>query len=166
MVLKSLLKNPVLGFGILIFILFLFQLRDNNMFEQRAQSMKATSCRSVKVRLDKYLHPSWTLRCNDNNLEVTIPADVKVIPENIEDKEILRKEMYKALANSYISIAKYALPESLERTMMVVVKLVHPKMVLSSISEGKYVVKLATLKNKNNLARHIHQTIQVQEITE
>lgn len=165
MVLKSLLKNPVLGFGILIFILFLFQLRENGAYNKRAQSMKATSCRSVKVRLDKYMHPSWVLNCNENNLEVTIPADLKVIPEDVQDKEFLRKEMYKVLANSYISIAKYALPESLERTMMIVVKLVHPQMVLSSISEGKYVAKLRTLKNKNNLARHIHQTVQVQEVT-
>ncbi len=165
MVLKSLLKNPVLAFGILIFIIFLLQLRDNGAFDKRASSMMATSCRSVKVRLDKYLHPSWKIECNKNNLEVTIPADTKVIPENMEDKQILKQEMYKALANSYISISRYAMEESLERTMMIVVKLIHPQMILSSISEGKYVVKLKTLKNKNNLARHIHQTIQVQEVT-
>ncbi|POB14912.1 hypothetical protein C0Z22_00630 [Halobacteriovorax sp. DA5] len=127
--------------------------------------MLATSCRSVKVRLDKYMHPSWKIECNKNNLEVTIPVDEKIVPEGT-DKEILRQEMYKALANSYISISRYAMDESLERTMMVVVKLVHPKMILSSLSEGKYVVKLKTLKNKNNLARHIHQTIQVQEVAE
>ncbi|MFG1499789.1 hypothetical protein ABMA70_06215 [Halobacteriovorax sp. XZX-3] len=165
MVLKSLLRNPVLGFGILIFIIFIFQLRENGAFQKRADSMLATSCRSVKVRLDKYMHPSWKIECNKNNLEVTIPVDEKIVPEGT-DKEILRQEMYKALANSYISISRYAMDESLERTMMVVVKLVHPKMILSSLSEGKYVVKLKTLKNKNNLARHIHQTIQVQEVAE
>ncbi|MFG1483244.1 hypothetical protein ACRXCV_14145 [Halobacteriovorax sp. GFR7] len=165
MVLKSLLRNPVLGFGILIFIIFIFQLRENGAFQKRADRMLATSCRSVKVRLDKYMHPSWKIECNKNNLEVTIPVDEKIVPEGT-DKEILRREMYKALANSYISISRYAMEESLERTMMVVVKLVHPKMILSSLSEGKYVVKLKTLKNKNNLARHIHQTIQVQEVAE
>ena len=165
MVLKSLLKNPILAFGILIFIIFLFQLRDNGAFQKRSENMIATSCRSVKVRLDKYLHPTWKIECNKNNLEVTIPVDPKIVPE-AADKEILKAEMYKALANSYISISRYSMEESLERTMMIVVKLVHPKMIISSISEGQYVVKLKTLKNKNNLARHIHQTIQVQEVTE
>lgn len=164
MVLKSLLKNPVLAFGILIFIIFIFQLRENGAFQKRAESMMATSCRSVKVRLDKYLHPTWKIECNKNNLEVTIPVDEKIAPKGA-DLETIRAEMYKALANSYIAISRYAMEESLERTMMVVVKLVHPKLTLSSISEGKFVVKLKTLKNKNNLARHIHQTIQVQEIT-
>lgn len=165
MIAKSLMKNPILMVGILLMSIFLFQLRDQGFFKKRASSMLPTSCKAVKVRLDKYFHKTWKIECLENNLSLEIPVDEKVVSHKLTDTKILRAQMYKALANSYISVSKYAPQESLERTMIISVRLVHPNMTLNSISEGKHVYNLKNMKNFKNISAHIKQTIQVQELT-
>ena len=88
MVLKSLMKNPMLMIGFLFLAIFLFQLRDQGYFDQRSAKLIPTSCKAVKVRLDKYLHDSWEISCNENNLEVIVPIEESVI-ENMEKTLII-----------------------------------------------------------------------------
>ena len=165
MIAKSLMKNPILMVGILLMSIFLFQLRDQGFFKGRAAKMLPTSCKAVKVRLDKFYHKTWTIECNENNLSLVIPVDKKVVDPDLKDPKLLKATMYKALANSYISVAKYAPHESLERTMIISVRLVHPHMTLNSISEGRHVINLKNMKNFKNISAHMQQTIQVQEVT-
>lgn len=165
MIAKSLMKHPVLMMGILLLSIFLFDLRDRNFFKQRVESLTPTSCKAVKVRLDRYLHKSWDITCNENNLVIEVPVDEKVISHKLADPTLLKQKMYKALANSYISISRYSPPDSLERTMMVSVRLIHPNMTINSVSEGRHVYNMKALKNLSNLAKHFSQTVQVQEVT-
>jgi hypothetical protein len=164
MMLKSLMKNPILAVGILFFVLFMYQLRDQGFFAQRANSMIPTSCKAVKVRLDKYMHESWEIDCSGNNLQVYAPVDKKLAQQKFEDLNILRQNLYKALANTYISLSRYAPSDSLERTMIISVSLEHPQMQLNSVSEGKHVFNLKNMKNFKRISQHIKSTIQVQEV--
>lgn len=165
MVLKSLMKNPILMVGILFLVIFLYELRDKGYFAQRAQNLIPTSCKSVKARLDKYMHESWDISCNENNLVVALPVDKKIVSDDIKDPKLLKEKMYKALANTYISISRYSPPESLERTMIISVSLVHPNLTINSISEGKHVYNMKSMKNMKNLSKHFSKTVQVQEVT-
>lgn len=178
MVLKSLMKNPMLMIGFLFLAIFLFQLRDQGYFDQRSAKLIPTSCKAVKVRLDKYLHDSWEISCNENNLEVIVPIEESVI-ENMEKtfpKEELRtkdhkpfklglqKTLFTVMANSYISVAKYSPEDSLSRTDIISLRVIHPILTLNSISEGKHVVNLKTIKNFKRVTKHLESTVQVQEV--
>lgn len=165
MVAKSLMKNPILMVGILLMSLFLFQLRDQGFFKDRAAKMLPTSCKAVKVRLDKYFHKTWKIACDGNNLNLEIPVDKKVVNYDLKDPKVLKPIMYKALANSYISVSKYSPQDSLERTMIISIRLIHPHMTLNSISEGRHVFNLKNMKNFKLISEHLQKTIQVQEVT-
>ena len=164
MFLKSIMKKPMLMIGFLFLIIVLFEMRDKGIFLSRRDKVQATSCRAVTARLEKYYHQSWDISCNQNNLIIIAPVDNKIIIKNKENKNALKKEMYKILANIYISISRYSPAENLQRTMMVSVRLTHPQLTLNSISEGRHIFNLKSMKNQNNLALHIKRTIQVQEI--
>ncbi|OIQ19029.1 MAG: hypothetical protein BM556_07015 [Bacteriovorax sp. MedPE-SWde] len=159
------MKNPILMVGFLFLAIFLFGLRDKGFFAKRANKLVPTSCKAVMVRLDKYLHKSWDVECDGNNLVINAPVDKKIVDPNLKDPKLLKPLMYKALANSYISISRYSPPDSLERTMIISVRLIHPHMTLNSISEGKHVSNLKGIKNFKNISKHIRETIQVQEVT-
>ena len=160
------MKNPILAVGILFFMIFMYQLRDKGIFESRISSLLPTSCKPVKIRLEKYMHKSWDISCNENNLVVVADVDDKLIKDEIKDMNMLKAKMYKALANTYITISKYSPSDSLERTMIISVKLKHPKLILNSISEGKHVYNLKDMKNFKMISQHIKSTIQVQEVAQ
>lgn len=165
MILKSLMKNPILVIGFLFMAIFLFQLRDGGFFAKRAESMIPTSCKAVVVRLAKYMHKSWDIECKGNNLQIEIEVDEVVIPKLLSDMKELRPKMYKALANSYSTISKYSPEDSLSRTDFISVRLIHHNLTLNSISEGKHVANVKSLKDLNNLSKHFSQTVRVQEVT-
>ena len=164
--------------GFLFLAIFIFQLRDQGFFKKRSAKLIPTSCKAVMVRLDKYMHNSWSLTCNENNLEVIVPIESELIKninksfpietdrkkENDSYKSALRETLFKVMANSYISIAKYSPEESLERTDIISLRVVHPHLTINSISEGKHVVNLKTLKNFKLISNHLKSTIQIQEI--
>jgi len=145
--------------------IFLFQLRDKGFFTKRANSMIPTSCKSVMVRLAKYMNESWEMKCNGNNLLIETYVDPKVIDYKLRDPKALREKMYKALANSYSSVSRYSAEDSLSRTNIISLRLIHPFLTLNSMSEGKHVVNIKNMKNLSNLSRHFEQTIRVQEVT-
>ncbi|WP_157680606.1 hypothetical protein [Bacteriovorax sp. Seq25_V] len=159
------MKNPILMVGILFMAIFLFQLRDKGFFSKRAESMIPTSCKSVMVRLNKYMNDAWEMKCNGNNLLIETKVDPKVIDPKLKDPKILREKMYKALANSYASISRYSLEESLSRTNIISFRLIHPHLTLNSMSEGQHVANIKNMKEVSNLSRHFQQTIRVQEVT-
>ncbi len=154
--------------GFLFLSIFLFQLRDQGYFSKRADKMIPTSCKAVKARVVKYLHETWKLKCQKNNLEIIIPvpADSLKISNKKEDskfKEELRYGMYRILANSYISVSKYSPPDSLERTDIISISLRHPRIHVNSISQGKHVVNLKSMKNFEKIRDHLQRTVQIQE---
>lgn len=165
MVLKSLMKNPIFAIGFLLMTIFLFQLRDKGIFSSRAQKMIPTSCKAVAVRLDKYMSPKWEMTCNENNLAIITKVDPALIKPDIKDPKELRQLMYKALANIYVSISNYSPKDSLSRTNIISVRLIHNNLTLNSMSEGRHVVNIDGLKNLENLSEHFKQTIRVQEVT-
>jgi hypothetical protein len=54
--------------------------------------------------------------------------------------------------------------ESLARTPVVRLKLIHKLMTINALTEGRHLSKLTTLTNPKFVANHIQQTVQVQEV--
>ena len=159
-----LMKNPILGVGILLCIILLFQLRQKGWMDSRRAKLTPSSCRALLVKLDRRIPANWKSRCEGrlfNNLaiEITMPDKIKL--SNTKD---LRAYLYRETANALIFVAKTSPSDNLERTDLVRLKLIHPKMKLNALSEGPFVAKLATLTNKKMIAHHIHSTVKTQEI--
>lgn len=166
MPLKSLMKNPILAIGILFSIIFLFQAGEKfNWWESRRKKLMPSSCKAVRVKLDRRIPANWSSKCEGSDfnslaVEINYPQEKQ---KKIKDINILRKLVYRELANDLILIAKNSPSDNLERTNMVRVRFIHPELRVDALTEGKYIVKLQTLKSKELIAEHLKVTVQVKE---
>ncbi|ATH08777.1 hypothetical protein BIY24_12710 [Halobacteriovorax marinus] len=158
---KLLTKYPILMVGLLLMALFLFQLRDKGIFQSRKESMTASSCKAVRVMLDKRIPSNWNSKCEGNNLALSI--NMMIEQSKYKSFENLRAIMYRELANDLILTAKNSPSDSLERTDIVRVRLNHDKLEINAITEGRFIVKLATIKSSQLIKEHLKATVQVKE---
>ncbi len=169
--LSSLIKNPFLAMGILMVTILFFQLEERGLLasfweyfkESRRAKLTPSSCRSVRVKLDRRIPDSWKTHCEGksyNNLAVTIEL---TSPTEFKDQNQLKTYLYRQTANALIHIAKQGPGDNLERTDIVRLQVIHPRLEINAITEGHLIVKLATLKNKKLIAAHIQNSVQVKE---
>ncbi len=150
------LGKPVLAIGILFMAIFLMQLESNSFLFSRKSKLKASSCRALLVKLDRLKPEGWKTSCNENNLELEIVSklDLKGAP---------REELYRELANHLSFIANASPSDNLERTFLVSIRLNHPRLSLSALTEGKDLVMLAKLNHPEAIAHHLRATVQTSE---
>ncbi len=168
MALKSLMKNPILAIGLLFMIIFFFQAGEKyNWWASRRQKLTPSSCKAVTVKLDRRIPANWSTACEGsdfNSLAITVKfpqeADKKLTKE-----DDIRKLIYRELANDLIRIAKNSPGDNLERTNIVRVRFIHPQRQIDAITEGRFLVKLQTMTDKNLIAQHLKVTVQVKEST-
>lgn len=154
-----LMKKPILAIGLIMFGLFLFQVsRDQKWGLFQNDKLTATSCKGVSIRLEKNIPNNWKIFCEGNNLAVEIKETA--IPENATN---LRSLMYRQLANHMSFVARSSHTDILEKVFFVRFKVSHPKMVINAVTEGKFIVKLATLETPEHVMTHLQSTVQVKE---
>lgn len=152
-------KNPVLMMGIIMFSLFLHQVVTKEKWGFfHNEKLLSTSCRGVLVGLEKRIPNNWKVFCEGNNLAVEIKE--LSLPEKVTN---LKPLMYRQLANHMAHIARISTPDILEKVLFVRIHLMHPKMNLDAVTEGQYIVKLATLENAEHIMTHLKATVQVKE---
>ena len=156
---KSLMKNPVLACGLLMFALFIGQVvnKDGWGFLKR-DKLDTSSCRGVIVRLEKKVPANWRVSCEGNNLAVEIKEIA--IPDKASNIQAL---MYRQLANHMAFVARTSPVDILARVMFVRFKMMHPKMDINAVTEGQYIVKLATLESPEHIMTHLKATVHVKE---
>ena len=142
---SKLLKNPILIIGILFFVIFIYDLRSRKGYFFDREELKANSCRSSLVKLNKRIPKTWEASCEKDNIFIEIKSEAN--NKKIEEKN-LKSFLYRELANSLIFIAENAFLDSLEKVMIVRIKLISNDLVLNAITEGKYLVKFKTIKEK------------------
>lgn len=153
------MEKPVLAVGLLMFGLFLFQVSNKQKWGLfHNEKLIATSCKALIVRLEKQIPGNWKVSCEGNNLAVEI--DEVAIPKKATN---LRKLMYRQLANHMAFVARNSHGDLLEKTFFVRFKITHPKMVVNAVTEGKFIVKLATLETSEHIMTHLQSTVQVKE---
>lgn len=151
------MKNPVLVVGVILFIVFLFDQKNRN-YPLFGGKLIPSSCRAVVVKLEKRIPANWNLKCEENNLAVTINSNIQV-----NKFELIKPVLYRDLANNLIFIAQNSPQETLERVFIVRVHMEHPLLEIDAISEGKDISKFATLKDKKFIADHLQATVQVKD---
>jgi len=161
MVWKSLIKYPVLIAGILLMTIFLFDLKKRGIFFSRADKLRATSCRSVLVMLDKRIPTTWSTECEKDNLAIEIKSSLDAT--KFKDKKLLKPALYRELANNLIFIAKNSLNESLERVDLVRVHLEGPTLSINAVATGRDLARFATMKRPDFIAEHLKATVHVKE---
>lgn len=159
MILKTLMKNPILVIGIMLFGLFVHQVAKKEgwgIFSNR--KLISTSCTAALVKIDKNIPSDWKTECEGNNLAVTIKEELS------KDEKNLQMIMYRQLANHMAYIAKASQIDVLEKVTFVRFKITHPQLIINAVTEGKYIVKLATLEDPELIRSHLQSTVQVQEV--
>lgn len=155
------MKNPVLVIGIILFGLFIHQVATKEkwgIFQNDRYT--PTSCRAAIVKIDKHIPANWKTECEGNNLAIFIKENTPVDDQNLQPM------MYRQLANHMSYVAKISLIDVLEKVDWVRFKIIHKKMIINAVTEGKYIVKLATLEDPELIRSHLQSTVQVQEVRE
>lgn len=156
---RYLMQKPVLAIGLIMFGLFIYQVaRDQKWGIFHNEKLIATSCKAVIVRLEKKVPANWKVFCEGNNLAVDI-EEIAIPPEATNLKTL----MYRQLANHMTFVARNSHADILEKVYFVRFKLEHPKMVINAVTEGKFIVKLATLETPEHIMTHLKTTVQVKE---
>lgn len=156
-----LMKKPILAIGLIMFGLFMYQVsRQQKWGLFHNDKLIATSCKGVTIRLEKNIPNNWKIFCEGNNLAVEV--EETTIPKNATN---LRTLMYRQLANHMSFVARSSHTDILEKVFLVRFKLNHPKMVINAVTEGKFIVKLATLETPEHVMTHLQSTVQVKEET-
>ena len=154
-----LMKKPILAVGLIMFGLFMYQVaRDKNWGIFYNEKLRPTSCTGVVVRLNKEVPQNWKVFCEGNNLAVEI--NELTVPKGATN---LKSLMYRQLANHMSFVARSSHTDILEKVFFVRFKINHPKMVINAVTEGKFIVKLATLETPEHIMAHLKSTVQVKE---
>ena len=153
------MEKPILAIGIILFTLFLLQVsRDKKWGLFHNQKLTATSCSAVLTKLKRKIPENWSVFCEGNNLAVEIKE--VAIPETATN---LRSLMYRQLANHMSFVARSSHADILEKVFFVRFKVTHPKIIVNAVTEGKFIVKLATLETPEHIMAHLKSTVQVKE---
>ncbi|MES2527497.1 MAG: hypothetical protein V4598_10435 [Bdellovibrionota bacterium] len=156
---NSLMKNPVLTLGIILFGMFLYQVASKEKWGIfHNDKLISTSCRAVVIQLEKKIPANWKAFCEGNNLAVEI-NEIAVPPKATH----LEALMYRQLANHMSFIARTTHPDMLEKVFFVRFRLSHEKMDINAVTEGKFIVKLATLESPEHIMTHLKSTVQVKQ---
>lgn len=166
----AILKRPVLMIGILMMIIFLYQLYDS----QYAERFNTEPCRSAIVGVKNHVKTNTKLKCSNHNLVLEEKIAFKEAPKT--RAEALRIG-YTTLANGLMFVATNADNDSLEHTPYVVYRVTSKYVDIGSRIEGKHLAKFASLAitkkdeqdevallNKRKIiAEHLHAHAEVQE---
>jgi len=145
--------------GIIMFSLFLFQVAKKEKWGIfHNDKLISTPCRGVLIRLEKKVPENWKVFCEGNNLAVEIREIA--IPEKASNVKLL---IYRQLANHMAFVARMATVDILEKVMFIRFRITHPDLTINAVTEGKFIVKLATLENADHIMSHLKSTVQVQE---
>lgn len=146
--------------GVLMFGIFIAQVARKEQWSIfHNEKLNPTSCRGALIRIEKKIPANWKVFCEGNNMAVEI-HEVAIPPGATNLKTL----MYRQLANHMSFIAKVSTADILEKVMFVRFKLMHPKLEINAVTEGKYIVKLVTLETAEHIMTHLKSTVQVKEI--
>ncbi len=156
---NSLMKKPVLTLGIILFGMFLYQVASKEQWGIFAnQKLMSTTCKAVVIQVEKRIPANWKVFCEGNNLAVEI-VEVAIPPKAAN----LDALMYRQLANHMSFIARVSHADMLEKVNFVRFRLSHEKTEINAVTEGKFIVKLATLETPEHIMTHLKSTVQVKQ---
>ncbi|MBT3981350.1 MAG: hypothetical protein HOE90_08350 [Bacteriovoracaceae bacterium] len=153
---KTIMKNPVLMIGIIMFSIFLYNL--NGKYFVREKHNKTSCENAIRHFIKKKAPGNWKLECNKNNLAVTVSSILSV-----KDPKSLKPALYRNLANHMVYLAKNTVEISMERVFIVRFHIDHPSITIDMVTEGKHISKLATITHPKFIKEHLQATAKISE---
>ena len=169
MLLKLLLKKPILVMGIIMMFVFLSlygrKFMDKVGLSSLGEGFETSSCRGVLAVLKRTLPDSQKARCRGNHLLVSgaYPIHGK---GPVLSREILCPLLYREMANSlkFLSDDRTTPPDVLERVGTVRFKLIHPQLTVYAMMSGKSLAGMSRFSSADRLAEYIRASVTVQEL--
>lgn len=139
--------------------MFLYQVASKEQWGIFANpKLMSTTCKAVVIQVEKRIPANWKVFCEGNNLAVEI-VEVAIPPKAAN----LDALMYRQLANHMSFIARVSHADMLEKVNFVRFRLSHEKTEINAVTEGKFIVKLATLETPEHIMTHLKSTVQVKQ---
>ena len=147
MFINNLIKKPILPIAFLLTYLLIHQLEEKKIINlsERAETLKATSCRAVLVNLKRRVQ-SWSIFCENNNLTVEIKKSL----QQLKNDRSYKAYLYRELANDIIFTAKSSPVDTLENVVIVRFIIKSQKVTIKAAIFGEDLVKFTTLKIKDS----------------
>lgn len=160
MIWQQALKYPMLVIGIVLFSLFLMDEHTTKWWNSFSSRFIPSTCNAVKERVALKAPKNWSMQCPGTELLILTVNQNKQAPTTA----MLRKYLYRELANTYVNFAKFSNPETLAQLQNLKINIQHPQMIIESKSDGEAVVQFIKMKNQNSIIRHLGATVKVKEI--
>lgn len=158
MFIKWIMKNPILMMGTLMMAVFLMDMDRRGLLREGLH--KTTSCHASLVKLDRKIPKNWIIHCKEDHMVVEIPL---ILPEKKLSVKTIKAIHYQKLADHLVTIARHSPPGNLKLIESVSIILKSTSLSIKAGGKGKDVVKLATMKKSEFIARHLQQTVKVTE---
>jgi hypothetical protein len=159
MIWQHALKYPVLIIGIILFSLFLMDEQTSKWWFKFSKRYIPSSCNAVKERVELKAPSNWSLECPGTELLIlTVKED-----KSVDGHQKLRKYLYRQMANTYVNLARFSNPETLELLLNVQVIMDHPILQINSKTDGQAVVRFLKLKTQNQIIQHLGVSVKVKE---
>lgn len=160
MIWQQALKYPMLVIGIVLFSLFLMDEHTAKWWNQFSNRLIPSTCQAVKDRVSAKAPKNWAMDCQGTELLILNVTEDKKLAKT----PVLRKYLYRQLANTYVNLAQISNPETLEQLPNLKIIMHHPQMKIESRSDGESVVQFIKLKEQAAIIRHLGTTVKVKEI--
>ena len=146
----------------LLTYLLIHQLEEKKIINlsERAEILKATSCRAVLVNLKRRVPKDWSTTCEKNILTVEMEKPIK----NLKNKKNIKAYLYRELANDIIFTAKSSPVDTLENVTLARFIVNSEKVTIKAAVFGDDLVKFTTMKNKRLIINHFKNTVKVKEL--
>lgn len=150
----SLFKYPFLTLGVLMLGTLFYHLHKNGILQTRAEKLNPRPCTAAIVMLNKRAPSTWQIRCDDNQLLITIPftPDVKI---NMKDDRVARMIHLRELANQLSYISQNSGNEQLSRTSGFAVLLESDRMAVEAAGSGKDLSMLVDRITPDEVMTHL-----------
>lgn len=145
----------------LLTYLLIHQLEEKKIINlsERAEILKATSCRAVLVNLKRRVPKDWSTTCEKNILTIEMEKSIK----KLKNKKNIKAYLYRELANDIIFTAKSSPVDTLENVTLARFIVNSKKMTIKAAIFGDDLVKFTTMKNKRLILNHFKNTVKVKE---
>ena len=162
MFINKLIKKPILPIAFLLTYLLIHQLEEKKIINlsEKAEILKATSCRAVLVNLKRRVPKNWSTSCEKNILTIEMEKSLK----SLKNQKNFQAYLYRELANDIIFTAKSSPIETLENVTLARFIVNSEKIIIKAAIFGDDLVKFTTMKNKRLILNHFKKTVKVKEL--
>ena len=157
------IKKPIFSIGVLVFVIFLFQLNQMGYFEKRNKVFTTASCNAILVKIDRIKPKEWVTECSGHFADQTDTLSVSS-PFNVTDPKIdIKIFAYREMANHLSFLAKNAPTDNLEKLSWVKISVIHSKGQADGITSGRLLAKMRTVQTNEGLMEHLRNSVKVKD---